>query len=69
MIEENEVISLLYGLLEGLKAYREAYNKLNVKDGKLSNVEEKSFETKLEEVVKKYKQFEQLLYFLGKVIG
>ncbi|MEM5836236.1 MAG: hypothetical protein QXR09_00725 [Candidatus Aenigmatarchaeota archaeon] len=61
MVEENEIISMIYGLLQGLKAYREAYNKLN-------NKEQENMEIKLEEVVEKYKQFEKLLYFLGKVI-
>ncbi|MEM5773117.1 MAG: hypothetical protein QXL86_02725 [Candidatus Aenigmatarchaeota archaeon] len=62
MVEENEVISIVYGLLQGLKAYREAYNKL-------SNKEVENREIKLEEIIEKYKQFEKLLYFLEKVIG
>ncbi|MEM5879116.1 MAG: hypothetical protein QXU74_01320 [Candidatus Aenigmatarchaeota archaeon] len=62
MVEEDEVISMIYGLLQGLRAYRQAYSKLN-------NKEQESDEIKLEEVISRYKQFEQLLSFLGKVLG
>ncbi|MEM5829140.1 MAG: hypothetical protein QW040_01215 [Candidatus Aenigmatarchaeota archaeon] len=62
MVEEKEMISLIYGFLEGIRAYREAYNRLNNK-----NYEGK--DTKLEEVVNKYKRFEQLLFFLEKMVG
>jgi len=60
-MEEGEIIPLIYGLLQGLKAYREAYNKLN-------NKEEESKEISLEDVMNKYQKFVQLLYFIEKVI-
>ncbi|MEM5852801.1 MAG: hypothetical protein QXG39_01385 [Candidatus Aenigmatarchaeota archaeon] len=60
MVEETEIISIMYGLLKGLKAYREAYNELN-------NNKEETNDVSLEEIVKRYKQIEELLSIIGKV--
>ncbi|MEM5766427.1 MAG: hypothetical protein QW423_02230 [Candidatus Aenigmatarchaeota archaeon] len=61
MVEENEIIPLIYALFQGLKAYREAYNKLNDKGEEIKEIA-------LEEVMSKYKQIEHLLFFLEKVV-
>lgn len=62
MSEEVEIISLIYGVMKGLKAYRDAHNKLNGKQ------EESNREISLEEVIDKYKKIEKLTSLILRVL-
>ena len=61
-MEETEIISIIYGLLKGLNAYREAYSKLNKNQTATEEIS-------LDEIVKKYKQIEEFISIIGKVFG
>lgn len=63
MVEESEIVAIFYGILKGLKAYREAYEILS------NNKKEMNEDISLEEIVKKYEQIKGLVSIVGKVLG